>query len=132
MYLFSNIIGVFIFNEQFKIVDEIFFKDLEDYKNKDKLIEQIKNKHKNFKQPNQEELRKILLYFKNPRFSNYFYNINLKLTKYDVKNSVNKDTLLIQAINSVDEVDKVINLLVKRLQVNWDIMHIYANFLFSH
>ena len=122
MYLFSNIIGVFIFNEQFKIVDEIFFKDLEDYKNKDKLIEQIKNKHKNFKQPNQEELRKILLYFKNPRFSNYFYNINLKLTKYDVKNSVNKDTLLIQAINSVDEVDKVINLLVKRLR-EWYELH---------
>ncbi|MDP3764984.1 MAG: hypothetical protein Q8R04_00575 [Nanoarchaeota archaeon] len=116
MYLFSNILGVFIFDEKFNVVDEILFNNFEDYQNKEKFIEKIKNKHKNLKELSDESLKKFLLYFKNNKFFNDFHNKNLQLTKFNVKNSVNSDTLLIQAVNSVDELDKVINLLVKRLR----------------
>ena len=65
MYLFSNILGVFGFNENFVIVDEILFKNLEDYKNNNRFIDKIKSEHNNIKVPDEETLKKILLYFKN-------------------------------------------------------------------
>ena len=116
MYLFSNMLGVFVFDEKFEVVDEILFKNLEDYRNKDKFIEQIKNKHKNLKETNEEASKKILLYLKNNLFFNDFCNKNLQLTKLDIKSSVKDDILLIQAINSIEEIDKAINILAKRLR----------------
>lgn len=116
MYIFSSILGVFVFDERFNAVDELFFNNLEDYQNKEKFIEEIKNKHQNLKNPDEASLKKILPYFKNNKYLNEFHNINLQLTKFDVKKSVNDDTLVMQAINSVDELDKVINILIKRLR----------------
>ncbi len=116
MYLFSNIIGVFIFDGQFNIVDEIFFNSLEDCKNKGQFIKELKNKYKNLKEPEQEALKKILPYFKNKKFFRSFYNKNLQLTKLSVKNSVTDDVLIVQAIKSIEETDKAISLLVKRLR----------------
>lgn len=116
MYLFLNIVGAFVFDDKFNVVDEVLFDNIEDYKHKEKLIEKIKNKHTNLRVPSEEELKKILSYFKNNKFFNDFYNKNLQLTKSAVKNSVNDDLLLIQAINSIDELDKAANLLVKRLR----------------
>ncbi|MEK6827774.1 MAG: hypothetical protein AABX78_00330 [Nanoarchaeota archaeon] len=116
MHLFSNILGIFVFDEKFEVVDKILFNSLEDYKDREKFIEQMKNKHKTFKEPDENALEKILLFFKNEKFFNEFYDKNLQLTKYDIKNSVNNNTLIAQAINSVEELDKAINLLVKRLR----------------
>ncbi len=67
MYLFSNILGVFVFDDKFNIVDEILFKNLKDYEDKEKFIGQVKNKHKNLKEPDKEALKSILPYFKNSR-----------------------------------------------------------------
>lgn len=116
MYLFSNIIGVFVFDDKFNVIDKILFKSFEDYKNKGIYINEIKNQYKNLKETDTKSLKNMLIYFKNQNFFNDFYNKNLELTKFDVKNSVSDDNLLMQAINLVDEVDKVINLLVKRLR----------------
>lgn len=122
MYLFSNMLGVFVFNEKLEVVDEVLFKDLEAYKNKERTIEIAKDKHKNLKEPGEKELKNMLLHFKNKKFLTEFHDKNLELTKSDVKNSVNDDVLLIQAIKSVDELDKAINLLVKRLR-EWYELH---------
>lgn len=116
MYMFSNILGVFVFDDEFNVVDEILFKNLEDYRNKENFIEKIKNKHKNIKEPDEDKLKRVLVFFKNKKYLNDFYNKNIQLTKYDVKSSVNDDALLIQAVNSIDELDKVINVLAKRLR----------------
>ena len=116
MYLFLNILGIFVFGEKFTLVDKLLFNNLEDHENKNNFIEKLRNKYKNLEEPNEDTLMKILLYFKNPQFFSDFYNKNLQLTKYDVKNSVKNDTLLMQAINSIDEADKVINILAKRLR----------------
>ena len=121
MHIFSNMLGVFVFDENFNVADEIPFKNAEDYKNKNIFAEKIKNKHKTAKEPDEESLRKILLYFKNSKFLNDFYDKNLQLTKYEVKNSVRQDTLIMQAINSVDELDKAVNILVKRLREWYDL-----------
>ena len=46
MYLFSNIIGLFVFDEKFDVIDKILFVNFEDYQNKNEFIEKVKNKHK--------------------------------------------------------------------------------------
>jgi len=116
MYLFSNILGVFVFDDKFNVVDEILFDNTGDYENKSKSIEQIQNKHKNLQEPDADSLKNILAYFKNKKYSTEFYKKNLQLTKLNVKNSVRDDILIIQSINSVDELGKAINILAKRLR----------------
>ncbi len=116
MYLFSNVIGVFVFDEAFNIVDKIIFETAEDYRNKNKLIEKLRGKHKDSAAADDKALKQILLHFRNKQYFDDFYKKNLELTKLDVKNSVINDLLIIQAINSVDELDKAINILVKRLR----------------
>src|SRR3989344_1208906 len=121
MYLFSNVLGVFVFDGNFNVVDEILFKTAEDCKNKEELVEKIKNKHKNAKEPDEVALRKILLYFKKTEFFSDFHAKNLQLAKSDVKKSVHEDTLIIQAIDSIGELDKAANILVKRLREWYDL-----------
>ena len=116
MYLFSNILGVFVFDEKFSLVDEMPFNNLKDNKKKDAIIRQIQNKHKNLKEPDGEAIKKILFYFKNKKFFVDFCNKNLQLTKLEMKNSVISDVLLIQSINLIGELDKAINLLARRLR----------------
>ncbi len=116
MYLFSNMLGVFAFDEEFNIVDEIIFGNSEGYKNREKFIDEVKSRHKNLAMPDDKALKNILIYFKNKKFFQDFYIKNLQLTKFGIKSSVNKDALLVQAVNSVDELDKATNLLVKRLR----------------
>ena len=122
MYLFSNILGVFVFDDNFNVVDEILFESIDDYKNRGKFIEKIRNKYKNIKEPDEESFKKFLLFLKSKNFLSDFYNKNLQLTKFDVKNSVSDDTLLIQSIKLIDELDKIINPLVKRLR-EWYELH---------
>ncbi|MBI2659907.1 hypothetical protein HYX07_01995, partial [Candidatus Woesearchaeota archaeon] len=116
MYLFSNILGVFVFDERIDLADELLFKGLKDYENREKFIGQIKVKYQSLEEPDRDAIKKILLYFKNKKFFDEFYSKNLQLTKLHVKNSVSNDALLIQSTNLVDDLDKAINLLVKRLR----------------
>ncbi len=98
------------------------FNTIDDYYNKEKQIENIKSKHKSLNEPDEKTLKKILLHFKNTQFSNEFYNKNLQLTKSKVKNSVNEDNFIVQAVNSIGELDKCVNTLVKRLR-EWYELH---------
>ncbi len=121
MYIYTNIIGVFVFDDridgELTLIDNLLFNNLEEYKKKDEFIAKIRAKHKNLAEPDEKILRKILSYYKNKSdFFKNFYARNLELTKSEIKESVNYDTLISQSINSIDELEKVINLLVKKLR----------------
>ncbi|MBI1936072.1 hypothetical protein HYS31_06545 [Candidatus Woesearchaeota archaeon] len=122
MYLFTNILGIFVFNDKFDIMDKALFKNLEEYQNKSELIEKIKKKYKNPDEPDENAIEKILLYFKDKKFFLDFYLKNLELTKISIRNSVNKDSFIIQSIKLIDELEKSVNLLVKRLR-EWYELH---------
>jgi nucleolar protein 56 len=62
------------------------------------------------------------MHFKNSKFFNDFYQKNIELTKIDLRNSVTKDILLMQSINSVEETDKAVSILIKRLR-EWYQLH---------
>ncbi|HLC49954.1 MAG TPA: NOP5/NOP56 family protein [Candidatus Nanoarchaeia archaeon] len=116
MHIFSNVMGIFVFDGQFRIVEEIPFNTAGDYKNKERTIKEVKLRHENAKDPDEAALKTILTYFMNKKYYERFYSQNLKVTKLDVKNSVKDDTLIMQAINSIDELDRSINSLSKKLR----------------
>ncbi len=122
MYLFSNILGVFVFDEKFNVIDKALFNGLDDYKNKGRFIEEIRSRHRQLSEPDEKAVKRILAYFKEKGFFDYFYSQNLKLTKFNVKNSVTADILIIQSSSLIDELDKAANLLAKRLR-EWYGLH---------
>jgi nucleolar protein 56 len=115
-FIFSNVIGSFIFSESYKLVDGLLFKDVEHYINKKEYEEKLRQKHKDIAELKDSDLHNILLFFKNKKYNSKFYGKNLGITKNSVRKSVNNDILIIQTINSIDDINKNINLLAKRLR----------------
>ena len=108
-FIFSNIIGSFVFNENYKLVDGLLFKDIGQYKDKKVYEEKLRQKHSELEIPTDKDLYNILMFFKDKKYYSQFYKKNLEITKTSVKESVNNDTLIIQTINSIEEVEKTIN-----------------------
>ena len=137
LYIYSNVIGSFVFNTGLRIIDQTLF-DEEDTvnnainlnnnewleeekalikkhghkiiylgKKKTELIETSKDNR--FELVN-ERISEI------PNFYQLMRKAGIIIAKHKIKNSVKQDTLVIQAINNIDELDRVANTLVKRLR----------------
>ena len=63
MYLFPNMLGVFIFDGNANVVDEILFKSIEDYRNKDDFISLRINKKAFLKTINENKFRRYMARF---------------------------------------------------------------------
>jgi nucleolar protein 56 len=115
MRIFSNIIGAFAFDSS-GIKDEVLFSSIEGYQNREEAVNSLKSRHPDAKELDEKELKQVLSFLADKKYFQNFYLQNHQLTRTQVKNSVKDDTLVIQAINSIDETDKAINLLSKRLR----------------
>jgi len=121
MFTASNIIGSFAFDHD-KIVEEILFGESELLENyhilerneipKEELELQKKHNAKPADKRSEERFLELL----KGKHIDKFYLANILIAKEKIKNSVHEDTLLMQAINNVDELDKCANLLAKRLR----------------
>lgn len=96
-YKFKNIIGEFYFDSNMNPVKKP--------KSAQNLVE-----------PKGKELFKILAYFKAHKYFKDFYSKNIDITKKKIRESVNEDNLVIQSANHLDEMNKIINTLAKRLR----------------
>tara|TARA_Y100000310_G_C20699785_1_gene828629 strand:- start:6835 stop:7770 length:936 start_codon:yes stop_codon:yes gene_type:complete len=114
-YIFTNILGTFIFNEKIELIDKILFKNITNTKDIENSIKKLTEKHTPV-QPQDKQTEQILNYFKNNKFSKDFYKTNLELTIQNLKDSVQFDTLLIQSVNAIGEIDTIINKLSKVLR----------------
>lgn len=115
-YIFSNVVGTFIFNEHFSFLDKKLFENSEQYRDIEKIEKEFLRKYKNLKKPEGKELERILSLFKNKNYFNDFYEKNRQMTKKGIKESVKDDLLIIQTISNISEIDKSINILIKRLR----------------
>ncbi len=123
MYLYSCIIGTFVFNEHLKLKEKILFNDKEIIQNY-LLLEQ--NKELKTEKKLKERYRIEVIDITHKKFLNVldflkdysenFYKANIIITKYKISTSVNEDNLIIQTIDNISEIDKVTNILVKRLR----------------
>lgn len=102
-YIFTNILGEFIYDDTTQKIE----------KSKDnKQLEDLPK----------EKLSLVLEIFKDKKYFKEFYKENLKLSKESIKNSVSEDLLIIQAISNMGELDKINNILIKRLR-EWYALH---------
>lgn len=115
-FLFTNILGSFVFNDKCKVVDSILFKSINDYQKKEEYGKKLIKKNKDVKEAEEKDIKKILKFFKNNKYYSEFYKNNYVLTIKGIKNSVTDDVLLCQAVNTISDVEKNINILVKRLR----------------
>lgn len=115
-YIFTNLIGVFVFDGKAKLVDKIPFKSLEEYKNPEKSIQKLNKKHKNLEEPDLKTKKRILDFFKDNQFYQEFYKKNLLLTKIRIRESIEEDDILMTAVSNIADIEKVINTLTKRLR----------------
>lgn len=114
-YIFSNILGAFVIDDQLKVLDSLLFKSVEDYKNKEKTEAKLQKKHHAKPLP-KEKLPQALLLFKDTKYYQDFYQKNLELTKEGLKHAVNEDNLIMQTIANINELDKISNTMTKRLR----------------
>jgi nucleolar protein 56 len=123
MYLYSCIIGSFVFNEHFKLKEKVFFSKreiLENYllleQNKELDVEKkLKKRYKiEIIDIEHKKFDKILEFLRN--YSNEFYEANKIITKDKISKSVNEDNLIIQAVDNITEIDRANNILIKRLR----------------
>ena len=115
-YIFTNIIGSFVLDEELKIVDSLLFKDIKEYYNKDKAEKRLQSEHKNLQFLPDKKVPKVLLLFKDKKYFKEFYQRNLELTKQAVTSSVNEDQLIVQTIANIGDLERITNLLTKRLR----------------
>tara|TARA_Y100000034_G_scaffold14075_2_gene14734 strand:- start:10116 stop:11024 length:909 start_codon:yes stop_codon:yes gene_type:complete len=105
--VFSSIVGTYVFNDKFKVID----------KAKSNKIEKLIKKHKiDQKKLNIEEKRQILAYLKNKDYFKEFIKENKQITKEKLIKSINEENLIIQTINNIEEIEKCTNMLTKRLR----------------
>lgn len=104
--IFKNIIGTFVFDNQFHVIES----------HKGDFENEYFDKYRNADWPNDKQIQKILDFFRDKEFFEIFYQGNLKLTKKAVKESVTSFVLICQAVNSIIDTDKSINVLSKRLR----------------
>jgi nucleolar protein 56 len=106
--VYTNLFGTFMFKEN-KIIAKKLFKNLTDRKNKLKY-------EKEYLKKNVEKADSDFVFPKSKEFNELFYKFNMAKTKKDLIKSVRTDNLINQAINNIDDLNKVINLLSKRLR----------------
>ena len=88
---YTNIIGTFLFKE-----DKMIARDIKTTKKMDEDPD--------------------FIFPKLPEFQKQFYELNMKQTAKDIINSVKTDNLISQSVNNIDELNRTINLLGKRLR----------------
>jgi nucleolar protein 56 len=136
--LYSNCVGSYLFNPDFSIKEKLEFKNIDEIiKNSEKLEkgEFIETEKKLIKKYGTDKI--IFFGFKSEKEkiefsqdSELFKRIslalnktlpsihknNLLITKQKIKDSVKPDLLIVQTINNIDELSKIINTLAKRLR----------------
>lgn len=135
MYVYSNILGVFLFDKNLKLIRKktICFKSIILLQKgawapeEKSLLKTIKEKnivflgYKKNELPNisvsfdKEKIHKLLKFFKNKN-NKKFFEINLELTKQNIKSALTKDLVIIQTIKNIEELNKTTNRLTKRLK----------------
>jgi len=106
-YLYKNILGTFVFDNQFNLVEEVLGKD---------VLSKMEKKYQDGKEVPEEKLEVVLEFFRDPKYFDDFYWNNLELTKKGIQSGVSEDVLIIQTISNIQEVDRMGSMLAKRLR----------------
>src|SRR3989338_4932406 len=106
----TNCLGVFIIQDN-QITDRILFKERTDYQNKkqvEQYEQQILKKHPEAKKET------TFTFPQEKEFLKKFWEINIAVAKQACKGAVRKEHFIMQAVASMQDIEKAVNPLVKR------------------
>ncbi len=115
-YYFTHIIGTIVMDQSLRVIEEVKFTKLDDYLSKDKTEAKLKKKYPGLIPLPEDKLPRALEHFKDKNYFSDIYAQNAAFTRAGVRASVSKDGLILQTIANIEELDKVCNLLAKRLR----------------
>ena len=115
-YLFSNILGSFVLDDQLNVIDNLSFSSASEYLHPQNNEQKLKKRHPQATPLPADKISPVLLSFKDPQYYDAFYAKNMALTKTAIKESVSEDIFVMQTIANINELDKAINLLSKRVR----------------
>ena len=115
-YLFSNIMGCTVVDEQHKILEQKSFQTAEQYTDRQNMEKQLHKKYPDLKPLPVQHIPELLALFQEKKYFPEFYTKNIALTKQSIRHSVTDDTLIIQTIANIQELDRISNILSKRLR----------------
>jgi nucleolar protein 56 len=114
-FVYTNLFGTFLFKGNIPIAKKLF-KDLEDRKHR------LEYEKGFIGTSNMSRADESFIFPKIEEYREMFYRFNMSLTEKDLIKSVKIDILISQAISNVEELNRVINLLSKRLR-EWYGLH---------
>jgi nucleolar protein 56 len=94
----------------------IFNSILGDFIYDDKSLKKVEGKSPKLELLPEDKISEVLSLLHDKKYFKEFYKKNLTLTKKSIKEAVSEDQLIIQAIANVNELDKLNNVLTKRLR----------------
>src|SRR3989338_5668144 len=110
--LVTNCLGTFIIQNK-KITDKILFKHSEDFNNQ-KLIAQHETQ---LLKKHPEAKKEIFFVFPQTReFLGKFYEANIAIAKQACKDAVRKEHYIMQAVETIKDIERTLNPLVKRVR----------------
>ncbi|HII72523.1 TPA: hypothetical protein HA265_07240, partial [Candidatus Woesearchaeota archaeon] len=118
--IYTNIIGAFVFEDSNLVDERLFSKEevRENYgnlgKGETKQEKELLKKHPDAKAI--EATQQTLEFFSDNRYLEKLREANIIITRKKVSLSVMPDHLIVQSINSMDEMDKIANTMAKRLR----------------
>ena len=115
-YFFTNVLGSFVLDDSFDIIDSLPFSSLPEYEHKAKAEQKLQKKYPRLLPLPTEKISSALPTFKNKQYYDAFYRQNIALTKKAIQQSVSEDIFVMQTIANINELDKTINLLSKRVR----------------
>ena len=120
-YFFAHIAKLFIFNEHFKEIYSKTFNNIEEYKNHASLLKDLEKKYGKLEPLPPENLPAVLSSLKDPSNFPIFFERNLLLTKQSLKESVTDDVHIIQTVYTMEDMEKILNTLSKRLREHYEL-----------
>ncbi len=115
-WYFQSIVGLFVLDQRSQLVEEFPFSTLDEFQHQEKALIKLKKKYPQIQPLPAEKVPVVLPLLRNKKYFPAFYQHNLLLTKQLIRASVDDDDLIMQTISNLEEVDKVSNILVKRLR----------------
>lgn len=109
-YYYSHLLGTVVLSTNGDLLEFISGKSNESQ------LDQLQKKYPDLKPLPKSKIQEVMILLRDPKYFLVFHDANVLLTKTQIKKSVNEDNLIIQTIANINELDKVSNLLSKRLR----------------
>ncbi|MDP3640755.1 MAG: NOP5/NOP56 family protein [Nanoarchaeota archaeon] len=119
--IFTNILGCFVIDDNKGIIEQKLFADYAAYSQREDVEKAFRAKHPKALPFPEENFPTILALFADQRYFSLFHERNIELTKAALKAAVSDDDFIFQTISTLKDLDKICNMLAKRLREWYDL-----------